>query len=274
MKRVYLALVYSAALCHIAFGQTGTFQAANPHYPVRNPFYFEGKIDYEKLGIDQPRNAWEFMQRGMHLQDDLEDLAGAVADYRESVRLNDFGTGAPVAGTCQIVTSQVFQSAADGNFGKLDPAPCLFTVRLRLGYLLMRNRPKESIALFRQVVNIDPLRLEVNALIGEAYEVLASAEGNADRQQLFYREAVAAYEAELSLSPVTPRTVAITGDEANNAHVHWALAAIHEKLGERDAAIAELQLYLKATKWHGDVYPWRIPLARTRIAQLTAAPEP
>jgi hypothetical protein len=46
MTRYYLLLL---ALSSPAFSQTGVFQAANPHYPTRNPFYFEGKIDYEKL---------------------------------------------------------------------------------------------------------------------------------------------------------------------------------------------------------------------------------
>jgi len=256
------------AACPMTFGQTGPFQTTNPHYPVRNPFYFEGKVDYEKLGIVKPGNAWEFMERGIHRQDDLEDVAGALADYREALRLND-----PAASTCRIVTSQVFQSVAAGNFGKLDPPPCLFTVRLRLGYLLMRTHPKKSIALFRQVLEIDPQRLEANAFIGETYEILADATAAAGEKQRFYRQAIAAYEAELSLSPVTPQTVALTGDEANNAHVHWALAAIHEKLAERDAALSELQLYLKATTWHGDIYPWRIPLARNKIAQLSTPPE-
>ena len=46
------------------------------------------------------------------------------------------------------------------------------------------------------------------------------------------------------------------------AHTHWALASIHEKLEDTASAIAEYELYLKATKWHSDVYPWRIPLAK------------
>ena len=54
----------------------------NPNYPARNPFYFEGKIDYELLRIDQPATAWEYMQRGIHRQDDLEDYRAAVEDYR------------------------------------------------------------------------------------------------------------------------------------------------------------------------------------------------
>src|SRR5881394_1885507 len=51
----------------------------NSNYPKPNPFYFEGKINYELLGIDTPQNAWEFAQRGIYKQDDLEDFEGAIA---------------------------------------------------------------------------------------------------------------------------------------------------------------------------------------------------
>src|SRR3954468_23614544 len=60
----------------------------NPNYPLPNPFYFEGKVDYELLGIDQPSNAWEFAQRGIYKQDDLEDFPGAIADYQTSISMN------------------------------------------------------------------------------------------------------------------------------------------------------------------------------------------
>src|SRR5436190_19851337 len=93
-------LLLFLAIASFGFGQTGVFQTTNPNYPARNPFYFEGKIDYEKLGIASPANAWEYMQRGIHRQDDLEDMAGAMADYRESVRLNSLEKG-----SCQLVTS-------------------------------------------------------------------------------------------------------------------------------------------------------------------------
>jgi tetratricopeptide (TPR) repeat protein len=248
------------ALSSLSFAQTGVFQTANPHYPNRNPFYFEGKIDYEKLGIASPGNAWEYAQRGIHRQDDLEDIAGAKADYRESLSLNSLGKG-----SCQIVTSVPAQ-----DFGKLDPPPCMFTVRLRLGYLLMRDTPEEAIALFQEVLRIDPQRLEVNSLMGAAYATAAvRAKSGSDRRRL-YNQAIAAYQAELALSPVTPQTIALTGDEANNAHTHWELAAIYEKLGDSASAISEYNLYLKATKWHSDVYPWRIPIAQKKIALLRA----
>ena len=255
MTRYCLLLL---ALSFSGFSQTGVFQAANPHYPTRNPFYFEGKIDYEKLGIASPGNAWEYMQRGIYRQDDLEDLPGAMADYRQSLALNSL-----TEGSCQIVTSVPAQ-----DFGRLAPPPCMFTVRLRLGYLLMSDTPEEALTLFREVLLIDPQRLEVNSLMGASYAISADRAKSGLERRGLYSQAIAAYQAELALSPVTPQTIALTGDEANNAHVHWALAGIYEKLGDSASAVAEYDLYLKATKWHSDVYPWRIPLAQKKIGQL------
>jgi tetratricopeptide (TPR) repeat protein len=257
MTRLLIVLTLSAA----AFGQTGIFQTTNPNYPARNPFYFEGKIDYEKLGIVSPANAWEYMQRGIHRQDDLQDMEGAIADYRESIGLNSLSKG-----SCQLVTAPSTQ-----DFGKLDPPPCLFTVRLRLGYLLMGASPEESVALFREVLRIDPHRLEVNSMMGEAYQAAAGLAQLDDARHSLQAQAIAAYKAELDLSPVTAQTIALTGDEANNAHAHWALAGIYEKLGDTQSAVSEYELYLKATKWHSDVYPWRIPLAQKKIEQLHAS---
>jgi len=257
MTRLLLVLTLAAA----GFGQTGVFQTTNPNYPARNPFYFEGKIDYEKLGIVSPANAWEYMQRGIHRQDDMEDIEGAISDYRESIGLNSLSKG-----SCQLVTAAPAQ-----DFGKLDPPPCLFTVRLRLGYLMMRSSPEESVALFREVLRIDPHRLEVNSMMGEAYRIAAELAQSDDARRGYHAQAIAAYKAELDLSPVTAQTTALTGDEANNAHSHWALGGIYEKLGDTQSAISEYELYLKATKWHSDVYPWRIPLAQKKIEQLQAS---
>ena len=247
MRSVWLWIAFASAV----FGQSAAvFQQTNPNYPVRNPFYFEGKITWDKLGITTPSNAWEFMQRGIHLQDDLEDFEGAKADYTRALASNNLENG-----TCQILTT-----VPATDFGKLDPAPCMFTVRLRLGYLLMKQNPAEAIRLFQEVLKIDGLRLDVNHLIGETWVLRGEESG--------YANAIAAFQAELALSPVTAQTIALTGDEANNAHTHWALAEIYEKLGRYQDATAELEDYLKATKWHSDVYPWRIELARKKIERL------
>src|SRR4051812_3283951 len=83
-----------------------TYQTDNPNYFVRNPFYFEGRIDWNLLKITTPKDTWEFAQRGIHFQDDLEDRASAIADYRTSLSMNSLSNG-----TCQIL------KAAPQGFG-------------------------------------------------------------------------------------------------------------------------------------------------------------
>jgi tetratricopeptide (TPR) repeat protein len=241
----------------------GDFQSANPYYPIPNPFYFEGKINWDKLGIDQPKNTWEYMERGMHRQDDLGDIQGAIQDYQSSLSMNSLQNG-----TCQIVTAATMVNGALPS--DLEPAPCMFTVRLRLGYILQGSNPQQAISLFQEVLKIDPLKLGVNTLIGETYMVEAGQTQDVTVQEQAYQNALQAFQAELALSPVTPQTIALTADQANNSRVHWDLAAVYEKLGQSSDAISELQKYLLATQWHSDVYPWRIELAKKQIQQLQA----
>jgi len=244
----------------------GEFQSANPDYPIPNPFYFEGKVDWVKLKISQPSNTWEYLQRGIHRQDDLEDIAGALQDYRTSLSMNSLENG-----TCQLVTAATLVNGALPK--RLNPAPCMFTVRTRLAYLLHEEEPEEAVKLFREVLEIDPLRLEINLLIGETYVAEAEhATTEAQREQAF-EHAIEAFEAELALSPVTPQTIALTGDEANNAHVHWELAEIYDHLGRTGDEMKELDAYLKATKWHSDVYPWRITVAKKKLEELQSHEE-
>ena len=238
-----------------------TFQTSNPNYPVPNPFYFEGKIDWEKLNIAQPANAWEYLQRGIHKQDDLRDLADAIGDYQQSLALNSLTDG-----TCQLVTSATLVNGVLPS--TLNPAPCMFTVRLRLAYLLRASDPATAISLYQEVLQIDPLRPDANALMGEAYIIQAGQAQDADDQAAAYQNAIDSFQAELALNPVTPNYTALTADQANNAHVHWALADVYEKLGRNADAASELKLYLLATQWHSDVYPWRIALAKAKLAAL------
>ena len=234
-----------------------TYQSTNPNYPLPNPFYFEGRIDWNLLNITTPANAWEFAQRGIYKQDDLEDAAGAFLDYRQSISLNSLGNG-----TCQIVTTSIPTS------GNLNPPPCMFTVRLRLAGLLRQSAPQEAISLYQEVITIDPLRLGVHAAIAETYVGMAQSETDATKAAADYSQAIAQYQAELALSPVTAFTTALTGDAANNAHVHWGLAGIYHAQGDSANEASELELYLQATEWHSDTYPWRINLATARLAAL------
>ena len=235
-----------------------TYQTDNPNYFVRNPFYFEGRIDWNLLKITTPKDTWEFAQRGIHYQDDLEDHAAAIADYRTSLSMNSLSNG-----TCQIL------KAAPQGFGTTtNPPPCMFTVRLRLANLIKEDSPLEAIDLFKEVAAIDPLRLGVNGYIAETYEILAEHAADEASKDAALEHALEYFEAELELAPVTPTYTALTGDKANNAHVHWAMAEIYRELGDKADEAEHLNLYLEASEWHSDTYPWRITLAKARMTKL------
>src|SRR5215472_687231 len=237
-----------------------TYQSDNPNYLNRNPFYFEGRVDWNLLKITTPATTWEFVQRGIHYQDDLQDNASAIADFQKAISMNSISNG-----TCQIITT----AAGAAPNPSLNPPPCMFTPRLRLAHLVVDDTPDVAIDLYQQVLAIDALRLGVNAFIAEAYEVKANNAADQASKQSFLQSAIAAYQAELALSPVTPAYTALTADKANNAHVHWALSEIYAELGDTTNQAAELQSYLDATQWHSDTYAWRIQLAQARLAKLT-----
>lgn len=264
-------LLLSCLLVGVAFAQTpggvytpGQFQKTNPYYLLPNPFYFEGRIDWNLLGITTPKNAWDYMERGIHYQDDLGDTQNAIADYQTALSLNSMQNN-----TCQVVTAATLVNGVLPS--TLNPAPCIFTLRLRLGYLLQQTDPAQAISLFQEVVKIDPLKLGVNSLIGETYVIEAQQTTDPTAQQADYTNAIAAFQAELALSPVTAQTIGATGDQANNAHVHWALFEIYQALNDPANEVSELQVYLQATQWHSDVYPWRITLANNLIKTLSAS---
>lgn len=234
-----------------------TYQADNPNYLNRNPFFFEGRVDWNLLKITNPSTVWEFVQRGIHYQDDLEDMPSAIADYQKALSMNSLQNG-----TCQIITNAMAPNTT------LTPAPCMFTPRLRLAHLLIEDQPDVSIGLYQEVLQIDALRLGINFLLGEAYEVKAEKAADEGSKEAFLEKAIEAFEAEIELSPVTPEYTALTGDKANNAHVHWALGEIYAELGNKTREAEELQAYLDATQWHSDTYAWHIPLAKARLVKL------
>jgi hypothetical protein len=236
-----------------------TFQTENPNYFKPKPFYFEGRIDLNLLGLNQPVNAWDFMQHGIHNQDDLQDKASAIADYQRSISMNSLTNG-----TCQIVTNAAVIPAD----GQLNPPPCIFTVRLRLAGLLADQDPTQAISLYTEVLKIDPLRLDVHAHIAEIYEAMAAKASKPTDVQSLLQKAIGEYQAELALSPVTQLETQLTADTANNAHVHWALGTIYGELNQPPDQLRELRFYVCATQWHSDVYPWRTVLASSRIANL------
>ena len=255
------------ALCGVHVAQTaqngtytpGQFQTTNPNYPNPNPFYFEGKIDWNLLASRQPENAWDYLQRGIHYQDDLDDIPDAISDYRTSLSMNSLQNQ-----TCQIVTAATLVNGA--RSGPTDSCALHVHGAAATRLSVAGNRtPRTAIGLYQEVLQIDPQRLGVNTLIAETYVIEAEQTTDPQAKQQAYANAVAAYQAELALSPVTPQSIALTGDQANNSKVHWELAEVYEAMGQNSLAVSELQSYLLATQWHSDVYPWRIELANNLI---------
>src|SRR5271163_56261 len=99
MRRHLSALALFSSFAMAAWAQANTttttyvpgvtYQKENPNYPVPNPFYFEGRIDWNLLNITQPSSTWEYMERGIHEQDDLDDPTDAIADYQQSISMNN-----------------------------------------------------------------------------------------------------------------------------------------------------------------------------------------
>src|SRR5260370_38799239 len=140
---VALALVLVAVFAQNGTCTPGQFQTSNPNYPKPNPFYFEGKIDWNLLGITQPQNTWEFLQRGMHFQDDVDDIPSAMSDYQTSLSMNSLQNQ-----TCQIVTAATLVNGTVPT--QLSHAPGIFTGTMRQGLLLRETNPRAAVGLIQE----------------------------------------------------------------------------------------------------------------------------
>ncbi len=189
--------------------------------------FFEAKVHWPSLKLDAPRTAWEFAQRGMYRQDDLEDVAAAEADYREAI-------------------------AMDGH---------LLIARARLGTILLKragtetssaarvNLAAEAIDQFDEVLHEQPFRPGMHKKIAQAYVLQYQAQGDPARADM----AVTAYRAELAQAP-------------QNQSVHYELAFLLNGLGRGTEARTHIDRYLELAALHGDPYPYKI-LAAEQLRQ-------
>ncbi len=119
----------------------GVASAGGPAIPVdaqnRPAYFFEGKADWQALGIKEPRTGWEFAQRGMYYQDEVHDITAALADYRKAAAME----------------------------------PELMSPKARMGSIYLRQgKYDEAIREFQAVSDLDPLKQEVQYRIGQANE--------------------------------------------------------------------------------------------------------
>ena len=195
--------------------------------------FFEAKAYWPALNIEQPRTAWEYVQRGIYKQDELEDVDGAIADYMEAERLNDH----------------------------------ILLIHARLGYINLKRGKElasvatssaaaiaaltESVRRYDEVLEEQPHREGIHAKLGEAYQIkygITRLQSDADK-------ALEEYQAELNGSPTFQKVL-------------YERAKLFRDLGRRDEARASMEAYLAQTVLHGDPYPYKILAARKFLQDL------
>jgi tetratricopeptide (TPR) repeat protein len=194
--------------------------------------FFEEKAYWPQLGIETPRTAWEYTQRAMYLQDDVGDLAAAMADYQQADAMEQArscGPGLPLP----------------------DQGACLLILRARLANIFLESgQYANAIAQLEFVLEESPFAPGAYFEVGEAYL------GLGDRAK-----AIEAFHTELGAG---------TGEDAH-AHqpchqlTHFELGELLIEGGDANEELegrAHLTEYLRQTLWHCDTSPYKILKAR------------
>ena len=134
--------------------------------------FFEERVDWPLLNIDEPRTAWEYTQRAIHFQDDVGDVEMALADYRraeELERARSCGPGLP-------------------------PPPegaCLLILHARLANIFLeRGEYTRAIEEFAFILEENPFAPGLHFELGEAYLKMGNR-----------RKAIEEFELELTNQP-------------------------------------------------------------------------
>ncbi len=192
--------------------------------------FFEEKAYWPQLGIDTPRTAWEYTQRGMYLQDDVGDLAAAMADYQQADAMEQArscGPGLPLP----------------------DQGACLLILRARLANIFLESgQYAAAIAQLEFILEESPFAPGAYFELGEAYL------GLGDRAK-----AVEAFHKELG-----------EGEDADahqpcHQATHFELGEVLVEGGDANEELegrAHLTEYLRQTLWHCDTSPYKILKAR------------
>jgi tetratricopeptide (TPR) repeat protein len=190
--------------------------------PAEPALYFEAKASWPALGIDEPRTAWEFVQRGMHRQDELEDESGAIEDYRAAEALDS-----------HILLIHARLGSLHLRRGRerlADPAQSASA----------RSDLLEALRRYEEVEHEQPHRAGIAARIGDAHAALFELDGDPEEAD----KALLAYQHELARS---------TGHQPSL----YAVGMLLRARGLDDEARPWLERYLASTRRHGEPYPWK-----------------
>lgn len=234
---------------HAGIGsQGGQPDLPQPEDPT---FFFEERVNWPALvkhipgcadvapADCQPRSAWEYAQRGIYKQDELESITAAVEDYRKSEEMNS---------RILIVQARlgvIEKREAEEREEAKDYEGALEHVEAAIGH-------------FDHILDEAPFHQGVPFLLGEAYhikyEVLKEL-GRAGEAAEALQRAEEGFRGELALAPASQRT-------------HLALAELFIETGRDSEALPHLETYLCQAQWNSDQFPYRILKARKERQQL------
>jgi tetratricopeptide (TPR) repeat protein len=222
--------------------------------PQLNPdptFFFEERVNWPALvrqipGCGSiapadcpPRSAWEYAQRGMYKQDELENIEAAVEDYRKSEEMNN---------RIQIVQARL---------GVIEKREAKEREEAK-DYEGAVEHAEAAIEHFDHILEEAPFHQGVPFLLGEAYEIKYKALkelGRADDAAAALAKAEEEFKGELRIAPASQRT-------------HLALAELFIEEGRDGDALPHLETYLCQAQWNSDQFPVRILKARKEREEL------
>lgn len=227
-------------------------QAGQPDpQPVDPTFFFEERVNWPALARQipgcenvapadcQPRSAWEYAQRGMYKQDELENIPAAVEDYRKSEEMNN---------RIQIVQARL------GVIEKREAEE----LKEAGQYESALTHIEVAIEHFDHILEEAPNHQGVPFLLGEAYEIkyeLLKELGRAGDAAEALAKAEEEFMRELELAPASQRA-------------HLALAELFIEEGRDSEALPHLETYLCQAQWNSDQFPYRILKAQKERQQL------
>ena len=189
---------------------------------VENPvFFFEGKVDWLLLEIDEPRTAWEYTQRGMFMQDEMDNVEAALADYLHAEELLE----------------EIAERLNDPTLPER-----LLILHFRLGNIYLHQGDyQDAIHEFEILLHEDPEISGANRHIAESYF------GLGDFEQAFEH-----FEEELHINPLSQKTLYEFGLFLLEPDVQL------EGVDQEALAREHLQTYLQEAAFHCDTYPHKI----------------
>ncbi len=201
---------------------------------TENPTFFAlVKTDWPLLGIDEPRTAWEYVQRGMYRQDDLRNEGAALEDYLHALEL--------------------LEHLAVEHQDPTLPERMLL-LHFRLGPIFLhRGEYERAIDHFETLLHEDPELEGIHREIALAYEGLAhEAAEHGEDPSAFQRLAFEHFQSELHNGPNNQLTLYEFGHFLTDPEVHL------EGVDQPRLAREMYERYLARAVEHCDTYPLRI----------------